>query len=272
MGRTMAALVQQVVLLCFLLLRTTLSSEETIEKVSTKDEMRQRLRRMASTSTSSGSGSPQAMTRIVDGLDASKDRYPYYVTLTDEDFIHRCGGSLIAPDVVLTAAHCGRGSALKYAFIGLYNPFSGTDDYEDIAILDQYPNPKFELDGAGRGYDQMLLQLASPSTRPLLQLNLDPLVPWTPFQNITVIGFGATDVHGTSPQPSVLQEVNMSYIPNGICEISGDTDFSYQGLISPEMICVLGDGQGQCSGDSGSPYILLGDSVETDIQVGIVSW
>lgn len=38
---------------------------------------------------------------IVNGYDAKRGRYPYFVTIEDW-----CGGSLIAPDIVLTAGHC----------------------------------------------------------------------------------------------------------------------------------------------------------------------
>ena len=42
---------------------------------------------------------------IVDGTQAAEGEYPYYVFLeTIDSFI--CGGALIAPDIVLTAAHC----------------------------------------------------------------------------------------------------------------------------------------------------------------------
>ena len=45
--------------------------------------------------------------RIVNGKNADPiDRYPYFVSLVDRTYTHRCGGTLIAPDIVLTAAHC----------------------------------------------------------------------------------------------------------------------------------------------------------------------
>lgn len=43
---------------------------------------------------------------IIGGGTASPDRFPYYVALKDFNKEIQCGGTLIAPDIVLTAAHC----------------------------------------------------------------------------------------------------------------------------------------------------------------------
>jgi V8-like Glu-specific endopeptidase len=46
--------------------------------------------------------------RIINGrkVDHASDRFPYFVSLRDNYDYHLCGGTLIAPDIVLTAAHC----------------------------------------------------------------------------------------------------------------------------------------------------------------------
>ena len=46
--------------------------------------------------------------RIMGGEDAEPGRYAYMVSLQsiDNRLSHFCGGTLIAPDIVLTAAHC----------------------------------------------------------------------------------------------------------------------------------------------------------------------
>ena len=50
--------------------------------------------------------------RIIGGTEAKERRYSYTVSLQDK-YGHFCGGSLIAKDVVLTAAHC-QGSFKTY--------------------------------------------------------------------------------------------------------------------------------------------------------------
>ena len=45
--------------------------------------------------------------RIINGeVVGSAERFPYFVALLDSRYAHVCGGSLIGPDTVLTAAHC----------------------------------------------------------------------------------------------------------------------------------------------------------------------
>jgi secreted trypsin-like serine protease len=44
--------------------------------------------------------------RIINGQDAPLDRYPYFVALFDKNDNLRCDGTLIAPNIVLSAAHC----------------------------------------------------------------------------------------------------------------------------------------------------------------------
>ena len=57
-------------------------------------------------------------TRIVGGTDTSEERYPYFVSVLNSRAQHVCGGSLVAPDLVLTAAHCVSSSTVKWVQIG----------------------------------------------------------------------------------------------------------------------------------------------------------
>ena len=70
-------------------------------------------------------------TRIINGNKAAEGRYPYAVSLRD-DVGHFCGGSLVAPDVVLSAAHCAGGD--YKAVVGRHRLESKDGDELDVAI------------------------------------------------------------------------------------------------------------------------------------------
>lgn len=156
-----------------------------------------------------------------------------------------------------------------YALVGLYARGAGENDSTEVILIrDQHVNPGFEYTTAE--FDQMLIKLDRPASedRPLLRLNLDVDVPNQDEQELNIIGLGYVD--NDENLPTVLQQVAVYYFPNDQCERSR----AYQSSITNDMICVRsnGNGVGQCNGDSGGAYLLLGDSPETDLHVGTVSW
>ena len=44
--------------------------------------------------------------RAVNGVNTTIEEWPWFVSLTDSDGTHYCGGALIANHWVITAAHC----------------------------------------------------------------------------------------------------------------------------------------------------------------------
>jgi secreted trypsin-like serine protease len=141
------------------------------------------------------------------------------------------------------------------------------DDYEVIAIKRHYPHPYFLWDVGS--FDQMVLLLVNSTESPLLNINFDSDVPNKKGQDLNVIGFGVTEMGGLSTK---LQEVTVGYVENNECAKAKNDGASYKDEITPDMICIYSDNEGQCNGDSGGPYIILGDSFDEDLQVGIVSW
>ena len=77
--------------------------------------------------------------RIFNGFDADPDRYPYMVVLRFYFFQqYVCGGTLIAPDIVLSAAHCGESSGVATVQLGRYD---GSNEHEaNVETLVVDPN------------------------------------------------------------------------------------------------------------------------------------
>lgn len=79
--------------------------------------------------------------RIVNGENAQLGRYPYLVSLrSGKTGRHMCGGSLVAPDIVLTAAHCNGSIAV---WIGVYSQSAdpAINNYEIIDVEKEIQHP-----------------------------------------------------------------------------------------------------------------------------------
>jgi trypsin len=189
-----------------------------------------------------------AQARIVGGQPASPSRYPYACSLTQFG-AHFCGGSLIAPDMVLSAAHCG-GMATSIE-LGRYDRSSLSETYESIRVEQEFRHPRYNVDDIV--FDQMLVKLSEPSSETTVRINSDESIPAS-GQEVTVIGWGLTDGNDENSASDILQEASLSAISNEECSAAKNPNLpldSYQGAITDDMVCAIDNGQDACSGDSG---------------------
>lgn len=212
--------------------------------------------------------------RIIGGDSAPEGRYPYaHVTLQMDDG-HQCGGSLIAPDIILTAAHC-RGW-YDTVHVDRQNIIDALDTYEAFEAADVILHPQFEP--VLYRYDFALVKMHQPvQNRNLQPIRLDDGSTFLKADDeLTILGWGAiTDHEQTNPAyPNVLQKGKVGYMQNDICEFTKVGDyFLYKDEIFPEMICAKSnDGVDACKGDSGGPLIKESSVPSQDVQVGLMSW
>ncbi|CAM9798093.1 unnamed protein product [Bubo scandiacus] len=98
--------------------------------------------------------------RVVNGEDAKPYSWPWQISLQyerDGTFRHTCGGSLIAPDWVMTAAHCISSSRTYEVVLGEYDMGAGEGPEQRIPVdpADIFVHPKWRSScvacGATRG-------------------------------------------------------------------------------------------------------------------------
>jgi trypsin len=195
------------------------------------------------------SGSP-AMA-IVGGNDASPGEYPSVAEITFGAF--GCTGTLISPDTVLTAGHCGSLTGAAVASPASYPPalinvtigsyHSG--DGEKAPVKSATVSPKYLLVD---GNDVTVLKLTKNSAKaPTKVAGAGERGLWTAGTLATISGWGVTTEGGDAP--NTLQEANVPITTDDYCGAA------YDNFDASTMVCA-GYPQGgvdTCQGDSGGP-------------------
>jgi len=212
--------------------------------------------------------------RIVNGQEAPKDKYPWIVALEarvkGDESSYSCGGTLIAPGYVLTAAHCyypKRSANFGTVYYGKHSScFTGfCDDGVDIAEVIIHP----QYNSGTMQHDIAILKLATPITT-ITPVGLAE-AGYTANQNFgndgkaISLGWGVDNVI-TESMPSTLQLGNVNLINRKKC----GSQFRYGSSdIISGMVCANSPSNtDSCQGDSGGPLFVPSRGV----QVGVVSW
>ncbi|MDP9191338.1 MAG: serine protease [Acidobacteriota bacterium] len=209
--------------------------------------------------------------RIIGGQPATEGQFPWQVALISAGYQPQdgqfCGGSVIAPDWVVTAAHCvtgGTRAADVEVFIGSIDLRTGGQLHGVTSI---FPHERF--DSVTFDNDIALLRLSTPVAAGVVigvvQPSEEPTLLPT-GRNVRVSGWGRIAQGG--PTSATLRFANVPTVDRVTCNHPD----SYGGAITTNMLCagLEQGGVDSCQGDSGGP--LVTPSGMTFRLGGIVSW
>uniref|UniRef100_A0A8D2NKX0 Peptidase S1 domain-containing protein n=1 Tax=Zosterops lateralis melanops TaxID=1220523 RepID=A0A8D2NKX0_ZOSLA len=192
--------------------------------------------------------------RIIGGKEVKRHSRPYMAYLDIQKGSERtfCGGFLIRPDAVLSAAHCvdKKGKLNITVILGAHNIRDKERSQQRIHVRHWVIHPKYSHEGFQN--DIVLLKL-----KPKARINKNVQLISIPRRNehvragaeCKVAGWGQTSVTGDTT--NVMREVKLKVQNGTICQ---QLLKNYQ---PQSMICVGDDysKKGSYKGDSGGPLI-----------------
>jgi hypothetical protein len=219
---------------------------------------------------------------IVNGAMATGDgAYPWQVAvvMSDDEGDWLCGGTFVAPTLVLTAAHCVVGDSGRIALPGELKVLSGSLDinlttFSQVSDVALYPG--IDLSGTVPSGDVALLRIPPNAPGAPMSVVDEPEASlWDVGDRLRVTGWGLRSATASEPE-QILRWASVYRQSDDACATAYGSDF-----VAATMFCA-GDpvaGTDTCLGDSGGP---IAASLTPDAPnrfdpanwrlVGVTSW
>ncbi|XP_048480547.1 transmembrane protease serine 9 isoform X3 [Plutella xylostella] len=209
---------------------------------------------------------------VAGGRSARRGELPWHVAVYRKDsepYRQVCGGSIVSPALVISAAHCFWDDTLKLldaaifavAAGKIYSPWNETHDdgarhtnVTNIVVPDKFYGAETNYD-----YDLALVFVEKPfvyqnNIRPVC-VNFNPVLEAEQLRAGSygkVAGWGLTGRNSSSS--TVLKVVSLPFMDEGTCLAAAPT--GYRDLVTSQKFCAGSeDSKTVCKGDSGGGFV-----------------
>jgi secreted trypsin-like serine protease len=228
-----------------------------------------------------------AVPSIIGGSPAASGTWPSIALVVDSMprvGVERCSGTVIAPNLVLTAAHCAVDLATRkpWPVAGFTITTGSLDSSRAVSqvsgVIRSVIWPEFKpqtTDGGITGDgDAALLELGVPTTAPATALASDPSDSdlYAGGTAAAIAGWGLTNAFAADPPRRLHWATTVVQDPSSCAEQAGS--MLAAAFDAVDQTCVLdvpSDSTATCAGDSGGPLVAT-DAAGRLVQIGITSW
>uniref|UniRef100_A0A1I8M5A5 Uncharacterized protein n=1 Tax=Musca domestica TaxID=7370 RepID=A0A1I8M5A5_MUSDO len=218
---------------------------------------------------------------VVYGTPTQRDEFPFMATLGwtsnfDNKPWYRCGGAVISPKFVLTAAHCAEIGGEFPSLVRIGGSNLSDSSVRDVRIKRFIKHPQYN---AQTVYNDIALIELEMEVKEQGKFIETPCL-WSQenltTDNVTVVGYGHTQFGGIASNR--LLKANLKVVPYNVCQqyYGQNGDDTPSGIRSAMHLCA-GDPEGlrdTCQGDSGGPLIMedVREGFRSQYIVGITSF
>ena len=218
----------------------------------------------------------QAKTEVVSGSDVSDGAFPFVVALGTVsgsggiDTVY-CGGSLIAPSSVLTAAHCVRGEQAGEVAVIVGQTAFGTSQGVQRSVAAIAIHPGYSSRTGINDVAVLTLDQAVDGITPIALVGAGDGSFETAGAALTLVGWGDTVLlphpRKRARFPMRLQQRDIAVVSDARCARQWRKSSRKRFIVDSQTLCTTARGHGP--GDSGGP--LFATVGGTSIQVSLVS-
>ncbi|XP_044315898.1 CLIP domain-containing serine protease 2 isoform X2 [Drosophila rhopaloa] len=203
---------------------------------------------------------------------------PWMVALLDaKDLLYKHGGSLIAPDVVLTSTYATKNLNENQLIVraGEWDLYTNTEQrkHVDVAVRKIVRHPDFNKDNGANNVALLFLAESLKLTRHINLICLPQPNRNFIWNRCIVSGWGKMNI-SDNYYMNIMKKIDLQVVDSQSCELKLKVPYSSNFRLHNSLLCAGGEiGKDACEGDGGAPLACpLQSDPKRYEQAGIVNF